>query len=197
MFLLLIITSLLAFIGNSDHSIQFVCYTRIFENKWPNCQNLRCWTDPDYFFDAAVECSGDTACIGFSSNGGAGCLKQDQNCPDNGIAGGNNDFWVELESNDCNNFVQNGVTSCYKKVFDNEWPHCSNISCFTGKTMAEIKASCDANVECIGFSYDTTSNGNGCLKKDQLCAENGIASGSNGYYAKCGTIRAIHNSIEL
>eukprot|EP01084_Bolivina_argentea_P271433 461854_1 len=155
MFLLLIITAL-AFIGNSDthsHALQFVCYTRIFENKWVNCQNIRCWNDPDYFFDAAVECSGDTACIGFSSNGGSGCLKLDQDCPDNGIGGSDHDFWVELESNDCNNFVQNGVTSCYKKVFDNEWPHCSNISCFSGKTLAQVKVLCNADAECIGFSY--------------------------------------------
>eukprot|EP00483_Globobulimina_turgida_P001473 UN01475 len=161
----------------------FLCYTKVFEDKWPSCQNIACWNDADYFFTAAERCADDSSCIGFSSNGGHGCLKRDQDCDTNGMSDGAYDFWVELADTDCASFLSSSDSSCYKKVWDNEWPNCANVACFTGKTKAQAKAMCDAQSSCIGFSYSTVSgNGGGCLKKDQLCAAGGLASGSYSYF---------------
>ena len=46
-----------------------------------------------------------------------------------------------------------------------KWPHCSNIQCLAGRTLAEMQSVCDSAEQCSGFSFSQDlSVGNGCLK---------------------------------
>ena len=183
---------LLLFISNINGA-EFLCYTRVFENKWPHCENVECGSGSTFFLDSVEDCSNHDDCIGFSNSGCGGCLKKDVSCAANGFGSGNYDYLVKISRMDCRNYISNDDDECYIQVWDDIWPHCENVSCFSDKTLIEVQSLCDASTECIGFSYTSgdVTTGNGCLKKDVNCVSNGFGSGGYGYRAKCGIIYAL------
>jgi hypothetical protein len=64
-----------------------------------------------------------------------------------------------------------------------KWPHCSNIQCLAGRTLAEMQSACDAAELCSGFSFtQNASVGDGCLKDCGVREYGGYGKGDSDYW---------------
>ena len=56
-------------------------------------------------------------------------------------------------------------SSAYRRKHVGKWPHCSNIQCLAGRTLAEMQSLCDGFERCTGFTFThEVTFGDGCLK---------------------------------
>ena len=73
----------------------------------------------------------------------------------------------------------------YVIKYAGKWPHCSNIQCFAGHTLAEMQSACDRFSQCTGFTFlQDATFGDGCLKDCGGLEYGGYGEGDSDYHVK-------------
>lgn len=184
-----------------------VCITKRYEKRWPNCVNLKCFSNV-VLQDAKASCLANSACHGFSISAGivdkgpgSGCYKT--SCEEdswNGYVTGQDDYWakgaVQSKGTNVLAFTEESPTrrchghgACMLRKYARKWPNCENLKCFRDIDLQDARTECLSNPRCDGFSMSERAmeggRGNGCYKTK--CTDdswNGYAYGSDGYWAK-------------
>jgi hypothetical protein len=191
---------------------QGMCMTKKYEKRWPNCENLQCFSNVK-LQDAKATCLSHAACDGFAISSGIsehdlgnGCFKT--SCGHDGTHGyeaGGDDYWAKAPTHgivDESLMVAVSPSGhrqhcdrrgfCMEKKYEKMWPNCENLQCFTGMDLEDAQVTCIEEPRCHGFSMSEMAmdfgRGDGCFKtRCEHDSWNGYEKGMDGYWAKVST----------